>query len=265
MTHDAHALTAKGTRSALNQDALLADEHLGLYAVADGVMVGAAGELAAALAVRATHQAYEHWIESLGWVRVASQLAYDGLVYAVQAAASAVYEEGRGGPHHRIATSLTAALVTNGRLLVASVGDTRALLVREGRAQTLTRVDTVAEELVREGVITRTEARTHRFARVLTRALGPEPAVAFDSLAVDLIPGDRIVLVTNGVQDAERVVADAIALRPHLPPEGLARVLVAEAGDDDSTAVVVERARGVARPAPTWRGRAVPRARARVG
>ncbi len=236
-----HALSVNGRARSPNEDVFLVDASIGLYAVADGVSAGAAGEVAAALAIQTLRQVFKAWIERLDRTKLIADLAHEGLLRAAEAAAAAVYAEGREEPTRGMATSLTAACVSPQRAVVASVGDTRALLIRDGAARTLTRVDTLADELLRAGWISAEAAATHPYARALTRALGLNETTQFDTLAVDLEPGDVVALVTNGVDLSEATIAAASELSPRASASALASRLLATTGDDDATAVVIRR------------------------
>ena len=108
----------------VNQDAALALElpRGGLYGVADGMGGHAAGELAASLALDTLTQAY---LEGRG-------TAPRRLTEAVQAANLAVLRHAVG-ESVGMGTTLIAALIDRGALLIAHVGDSRAYLLRGGR------------------------------------------------------------------------------------------------------------------------------------
>ncbi|MCA9719626.1 MAG: serine/threonine-protein phosphatase, partial [Myxococcales bacterium] len=59
-----HALTVDGRARSPNEDAYLADDALRLYAVADGVSTGAAGEIAAQRAIQVLHEAFQEAVEA---------------------------------------------------------------------------------------------------------------------------------------------------------------------------------------------------------
>lgn len=59
-------------------------------------------------------------------------------------------------------------------------------------------------ELVRAGILTAEEARTHPRRNIITRALGTEGDNTPDLLAADLQPGDRFLLCTDGLTGMTR-------------------------------------------------------------
>jgi protein phosphatase len=83
---------------------------------------------------------------------------------------------------------------------------------------------------------------------VLLRSLGPELFVSPDTNRLTLIPGDVLVLCTDGLHDelSEQAIAEIASQQK--PAEEIARELVARAveidGNDNTTAQVI-RVRGV--------------------
>jgi hypothetical protein len=96
-------------------------------------------------------------------------------------------------------TTATVVLLRGGLCYVAHVGDSRAYIIRSGTMNQLTKDHTVVMELVDQGLITIEEASKSPYGHILTRALGCQPVVIVDSLKVDVLPGDRILLCSDGV------------------------------------------------------------------
>ncbi|PWH07484.1 serine/threonine protein phosphatase [Brachybacterium endophyticum] len=104
--------------------------------------------------------------------------------------------------------ALTAAVLDGDRLVTGHVGDGRVLLVREGRIDPLTRDHTHVSSLVAAGRLTPEEAAADPRRAVLNRALAEGVPTEPDLLVRALAPGDRLVLLTDGVHavlDQERL------------------------------------------------------------
>src|SRR5680860_841286 len=86
-------------------------------------------------------------------------------------------------------TTLTAAMLRDGRLDVVHVGDSRAYLWRGSTLTQITEDHSVVAELVRRGSITAEEAEHHPHRNVITRALGAEAEVSADVMSADLAEG----------------------------------------------------------------------------
>ena len=219
----------------VNQDAALALDlpQGGLYAVADGMGGHAAGELAANLALDALSQ---HYLDGRGTPPAR-------LAQAVQAANIAVLRHAVG-EYVGMGTTLLAALVDRGAVLIAHVGDSRAYLLRGSELHRLTEDHSWVAEQVRLGHMTEAEARDHQWRSVVSNALGGEERVRLELHGLPTQPGDRLLLCSDGLSS---VVTDqelcAILARP-LPPDTITRLLVNAANDgggpDNITALIVD-------------------------
>jgi protein phosphatase len=213
-----------------NEDRSLA--RLPVIAVADGMGGAKAGEIAAQVAV--DEVAGLTAPVSAGEIRSAVERAND----TIRRMASEDPDKSGMG------TTLTAAMLEDGRLEVVHVGDSRAYLWRDGNLRQLTEDHSVVAELVRRGSISPEDAETHPHRNVITRALGAEPEVTADTVSEYLRDGDVVLLCSDGLSSyvsEERIAAD-LADAPDLP--GAARALVAsanEAGGTDNVTVVLAR------------------------
>ena len=85
------------------------------------------------------------------------------------------------------------------RLILINVGDSRAYLIRAGTITQLTQDHTVIDEQVRKGRLTPEQAARHPDRHVLTRAMGLGPDLESDLFHYDLLPGDLILLCSDGL------------------------------------------------------------------
>jgi serine/threonine protein phosphatase PrpC len=213
-----------------NEDAYLVDDAMGLVAVADGMGGHRGGEVASATALEALRAA----IGGGRPLRESMEDANDAVF-----AKSLTDTELRG-----MGTTLTAAtLVTGGTVLVGHVGDSRAYLLHDGELRQVTVDHSLVEELVREGRLTADEAAVHPQRSIITRALGLERGVEVDVYAVELAPGDRLLICSDGLTGMVHTDTIAATLRREDDPARAAAQLVdaanAAGGEDNITAVVV--------------------------
>lgn len=96
-------------------------------------------------------------------------------------------------------TTCVAALFAVNKVIVTHVGDSRLYQFRNGNLLFKTADHSVVGEMVRRGEITEEEARRAENSNVITRSLGISDAVEVDTDTLDIIPGDLIVLCTDGV------------------------------------------------------------------
>lgn len=188
-----------------------------VFIVADGLGGHPAGWYAADVAVRTLVAELAGADLSAGWS--------DRLGAAIAVADLAVRRHGVG-EYEGMRTTVVAAVMQHGRLHLAGCGDSVCWLVRGGRAFRLTEQGNAAE-FGRPWLLTSTP---------LGGSQAPEPELQ----RLELHPGDRIVLSTDGVGHLpDETIADLVHGDPFHAALALTRTAV-ESGDDDATAVVVE-------------------------
>ena len=96
-------------------------------------------------------------------------------------------------------TTGVALLFTTDGAYVAWVGDSRAYRWRAGVLVPLTRDHSLVQEWVRTGVLSAEEAASHPRRNELLRAVGIAPEIEVEVVAVDLRPGDRFLLCSDGL------------------------------------------------------------------
>jgi serine/threonine protein phosphatase PrpC len=140
-------------------------------------------------------------------------------------------------------TTLTLAQVSLGEIALVHVGDSRGYRFRAGRLERLTRDHAVAAELLAAGHITEAEAATHPQRHVLTRVLGPWDNVRLDLLMVPRLPGDRLLVCTDGLHGVLREEEIQGILRVTHGMEAVERLIdeaLTRGGPDNVTVVLVE-------------------------
>jgi PPM family protein phosphatase len=98
-----------------------------------------------------------------------------------------------------MATTLTAAVVSEGVLYAAHVGDCRIYHLRRGKARQITKDHTVIQERVRMGLISPARARHHPERSALSRCMGHELIVAIDRITLPLDQNDQLLVCTDGL------------------------------------------------------------------
>lgn len=97
-----------------------------------------------------------------------------------------------------MATTLTLWLGVWPRAYLLQVGDSRCYLLRNGELRQISRDQTMAQDLLDQGVFTRTDAMSTRWANVLASAIGgPEAAPVVTAL--DQVWGDVGLLCSDGL------------------------------------------------------------------
>jgi len=110
----------------------------------------------------------------------------------------------------------------------------------------------VVERLVQQGKILPEDADRHPQRSYLERALGIEPEVEIDVQLVDVLPGDRILLCSDGLFGMIEDTLILSVLQSQSDPQHASKRLCEEAvsagGRDNVTAIVVDYPAGPAGP-----------------
>jgi PPM family protein phosphatase len=164
-----------------------------LFAVADGVGGHDMGEVA-------SHTAVEYLLE--GFRGASPAESHPALLERlIRQANTRVLDAGHaaspGGT--AMATTLVACAMRYDRATVAHVGDSRCYLIRRGQAALLTRDHTVANEHLRLGLISPSEAVGSNTRHLLSRSLGSELMVKVDIEEHQVLVGDVLALCSDGL------------------------------------------------------------------
>ena len=242
------ARTDVGLKRKHNEDALLAAEDYGVFVVADGVGGRKAGELASAIAVNTFQNFAVQLKEAVDTFaadsnRTTRNAVLQLLDYAANSASKRVYEAAQATGRQGMTTTLVAAVIGGGAAFVVHVGDSRAYLLRNGQLRQLTEDHSMVNELLRTGVITPEEASTSRYRNVITRAVGLYPNVRTDTLHLELLESDRLVLCSDGLSDL--VSPDKMLLSIQTKAIGdavdeLIDAALTAGGRDNITAILIE-------------------------
>jgi protein phosphatase len=195
-TFEVALLSDVGTNREGNEDACGhwydESEDALLFAVADGIGGYEGGEVASAMAIEITLEAYRESPPAWGPAK--------RLQRAVQRANIEIHNRALTIPElRRMGTTLTAAVVTNGVMHAAHVGDCRLYLIRNGRISQITKDHTAVQERVRMGLMTAAQARHHPERSGLTRSVGHELIASVDRIMLGLEQHDRLILCSDGL------------------------------------------------------------------
>jgi len=232
-----------------NEDALFKDEDLGLLIVADGMGGHAAGEVASRLAIEAvtgfirrTSEDQEH-----SWpYGIDSGLTFNAnrLRTAVHLANRRVFREAENHDDYTgMGTTIVAALVLDGTLSIAHVGDSRLYFATNGTLAQLTRDDSWAATVLGQGPLDGAKpAEQHPMRHVLTNVLGARDNTEIHVQERQIGANDLVLLCTDGLHGSLDDGAIKELLSPSSSLERTAEALVRAALErgcrDNVTALV---------------------------
>jgi serine/threonine protein phosphatase PrpC len=231
----ATAETDRGLRRRRNEDRVLALEHLGIFAVADGMGGVRGGELASTIAIDTLRDAFEnHRFDGEAQPNLPRRAAE--LERAIAMANEAILARSRAQRELRgMGTTISAArfAAQKQRLYIGHVGDSRIYRLRGGRITQMTS-DHTMEGLGVEG----------EEAKNLSRALGVWPRVPVDIICAKPLGGDVYLLCSDGLTKMVEESRIAMILVEGGSIHQSARALVDAAnasGGKDNISVVIVR------------------------
>ncbi|MCF0228573.1 MAG: Stp1/IreP family PP2C-type Ser/Thr phosphatase [Parasporobacterium sp.] len=233
-----YGITDIGLSRKFNQDySLECDEPIGnlknLYVVCDGLGGHNAGEFASSTAAESFFDFVEY---------SESKMPLSIFKEAVIKTNKKIYEAGQEPQYDGMATTLVAITVLGNTAYVVNIGDSRAYVVgRDGITQ-ITLDHSYVAELVREGQLTRDEARFHKKNNVITRAIGAEATIKPDYFQVSLENDEILMLCTDGLYNmvSDMTIRSVVSSHNSLKAKAERLIdLANEAGGKDNIAVVL--------------------------
>ena len=163
-----------------------------VYVVADGLGGHAAGEVASRMVVAAVRDL----------AKEGSPIDATALKSAVLRANQQVLSAAVGNSSYEGMGSTATVLHIDesaGTAYYAHVGDSRLYLLRHNVLRQVSRDHSYVEELVARGELSEAEAQRHPRKNLLLRAVGIEKSLLVDGDSFPLVPGDRLLLATDGL------------------------------------------------------------------
>lgn len=193
-----------GMVRSINQDSIyFSDKPVGnlpnLYIVADGMGGHKAGDYASAHAVS--------W-----FVDYAKECSYENPITIMKTGIAKVNDMllQMSNEHSELkgmGTTFVAAVMIDDKMYVTNIGDSRLYVIGQEDTRQITLDHSLVEELIRTGQLDRRKVRFHPEKNIITRALGTGKEAVPDFFEVELQPGEKVLLcsdgLTNMVEDDE--------------------------------------------------------------
>lgn len=218
--------------------------------VCDGMGGEAGGEIASTLAIEATAGAMQACWEKLaavppGSLAVAEQRLASAMVASLEAASARIKQVAKAEPiYGRMGTTATLALVTEGSLLCAQVGDSRAYVFSQGLLSQVTRDQTMVELLRSSGNIPEDQIANVCGPNVILQALGSSVKLEVAITRTPLEDGDVVLVCSDGLHGPVSDESIARILSSNDDPSAAADTLIRAAnanGGPDNISVIVFR------------------------
>lgn len=231
-------LTDPGLLRSVNQDDYYIDPNGQFFIVADGMGGHAGGQEASQLATEAIRTYLEqHWQSASSSEELLEQALYE--------ANQAIIQDQQNHPERSdMGTTAVVVMFRQDKPLVAHVGDSRLYRLRDSKLEQITEDDTWVARAMKAGDITPEQARIHPWRHVLSQCLGRKDLQQVEVQSLDVQPGDRLLLCTDGLTEELSDTLIATNLQPSLKSDQAATLLVEAAkekgGRDNITVLIVE-------------------------
>lgn len=250
MQYIAAARTDVGRKRPGNEDSLCVAPGLGLFVVADGMGGHAAGEVASRLAVETIQEWMAKYRGGTDSAEVGEPVATYSreanlLLTSIRRANRIIFDAAQSRPEYAgMGTTVVAVLGLDGQVVLAHVGDSRIYRIRDDQIVQLSRDHSLVREQVELGLLSAEEAQVAQHRHLITRALGLKESVDVDLTEQPALPGDLLLLCSDGLSDLLEDEEMLAIIREHAHDlEEACQALVdranAKGGDDNITAVLI--------------------------
>ncbi|MDX8346868.1 protein phosphatase 2C domain-containing protein [Cognatiyoonia sp. IB215446] len=226
------AKTHIGRVRKVNEDAILALPHLGLWLVSDGMGGHAGGDFASQTIVDIL-------------TALPADLSPADVMHAARTALGeahrAIQKEATRRGSVTIGATVVLLALSEEHFMCLWAGDSRLYRLRDERITMISSDHSIVGELVEAGQLTWAEAENHPHGNQITRAVGVDETLLLDKRRGDILPGDRFLLCSDGLTK----YADAETLQRHLCDEPIDRIaddlirIALDGGGADNVSVIV--------------------------
>ena len=171
-----------------------------LFILADGMGGHNAGEIASQLAVHSIC----NYIKNSGLQGEDNDsYIHEILNEAINFANDEIFQKSMQFIEYRgMGTTIVVAYFKKpNKLFIANVGDSRAYLLRNNKMQLLTEDHSITAAMIRDGTISRTEAKTHPYRHHLTKSVGTSKEVKSYINCYKINREDIVLLCSDGLTD----------------------------------------------------------------
>jgi len=251
MRYSAVAKSDVGRKRHGNEDSFCLAPEIGLFVVADGMGGHAAGEVASRLAVDTIREWVAKYLSGsdaaiVGKPESACSREANFLLSSIRLANRIIYDIAQGRREYAgMGTTVVSVLAVNDHVALAHVGDSRIYRVRGEAIVQLSRDHSLVQQQMDRGIISPEEAQESQYKHLITRALGIQESVEVEVGEQAVLPGDFLLLCSDGLSDLLEDEEMLAIVRDHADDlEKACQALVDRAnykgGDDNITALLIQ-------------------------
>lgn len=241
-------ITDIGKKRKTNEDALLVDDHLGLYIVADGMGGHRAGEVASKLVVETLRDFIKQDPEredEIALDEADENLSEEAnrILSGIQISNKVVYDTSKSKEKYRGMGSTVSVLYKNDRTMIAAnVGDSPIYLVHKGKIELLSVPHTVMAEHAAMNPQS-PQQLGEEYRHMLTRAMGADELVTADICEIPYFQDDVLIISSDGLSDCvspEEILETVVNNSSEKSCQSLVDMANARGGYDNVTVIVLK-------------------------
>lgn len=241
-------LTDRGIVRKKNEDYVdnfKVSENGHLFVLADGMGGHTKGDVASETAVTTVIEYFKKHIAVIEKLYKAEDVdkVKEFFKRAIANANEKVYQLSQREEKGSMGTTLVMTYVMQDKALIANVGDSRVYLHRQEELSQLTTDHSYVQELVKMGVITREEAKSHERKNLVTRAIGSSAEIQVDFYDLDLQKRDVLLMCSDGLSNLvdEKEIEEVLSARylPLFSCEKLIAVAKQRGGYDNISSILI--------------------------
>ena len=234
-----------GAKRSSNQDEIICCPEYGFFAVSDGMGGLRGGKETSAMIAQALPGMIKAAYQELKGNPLPERAA-ELLQEQAALISDNIYEKLNRDSDFAYGATLCGLWLVGSDAVFVNLGDSRGYLLGAGKEniRQVTKDHNVAAALVANGELSREEARGHRVSSILTRFVGMEAPALPEAFVVELAPGDRILICSDGLHGMVEDARITGLLGADDNPEQVVKLLIDEAnlagGRDNISAIYIK-------------------------
>ncbi|NMB27618.1 MAG: Stp1/IreP family PP2C-type Ser/Thr phosphatase [Tissierellia bacterium] len=213
-----------------------------LFIIADGMGGHKAGEIASKMAIDIISNSLKSLLTDL---TVEDKDIEDRIKNSIYEANDKIYKKSiEDEKFSGMGTTVTLAYVIDEKIFIGHAGDSRAYLFKNGILSQLTKDHSLVEELIRNGSISKEEAKHHPQRNIITRAVGTSKEIKADLVVEPKSKDDILLLCTDGLTNMldDDEIRDSLLINKDIQKacEELVRLSNDKGGFDNITILAVK-------------------------
>lgn len=198
----------KGKIRKNNEDSYLCNDEERLFLVADGLGGHASGGEVSRLAIECIEEFVisSRSSDDISWpIKYRNDLSSEQnrLMAATTYAHYRIHQMAEANPSMKgMSTTLVGSIIEGDHLAVVNIGDSRIYKIRDGVIEQITTDHSWVEAQVREGILTKEEARRHPQRHILTSVLGGrDKGLTMDVSLAEIAQNDLYLICSDGLHN----------------------------------------------------------------